>query len=47
MPTRQIGRDATTGQFIPVDIARNNPGGAVVETIKIPAPKPPRKKRKK
>ena len=33
---RKIGRDAGSGQFIPVRVARNNPGGAVVETIKTP-----------
>jgi hypothetical protein len=33
--TRKIGRDAKTGQFIPVDEARDRKSTAVVETIKI------------
>ncbi len=32
----KIGRDAGNGQFIPVQVARDNPKGAVVETIKKP-----------
>lgn len=31
---RQIGRDARTGEFVPVKKARNNPDTHVVETIK-------------
>lgn len=34
----QIGRDARTGQFIPVREAERRPSTTVVETIK-PAPK--------
>jgi hypothetical protein len=34
MGSRKIGRDAGTGQFIPVKDAQRNPRGAVVETIK-------------
>lgn len=32
--TVKIGRDAKTGQFIPVKDAKQNKGGAVVETIR-------------
>lgn len=32
--TLQIGRDAKTGRFIPVGVARKRPSTAVVETIK-------------
>ena len=35
---RKIGRDAGSGQFIPVKEAKANPKGAVVETL------PPSKK---
>ncbi len=37
--SRKIGRDAGTGQFIPVDKAKKNPGTTVVETIKTPKKK--------
>jgi hypothetical protein len=40
--TRQVGRDAETGKFIPVDEARRRKKTAVVETIPIP----PKKKSK-
>ena len=30
----RIGRDARTGEFIPVKVARQRPGSTVVETIK-------------
>ena len=33
--TRKIGRDARTGQFIPVEVAINRPATTVVETIKV------------
>jgi hypothetical protein len=33
----KIGRDAETGQFKPVDEARRDRAGSVVETIKRPA----------
>lgn len=36
---RKIGRDAKTGEFIPVKEAQKRPGTTVVETIK-----PPKKK---
>lgn len=44
MVTRKIGRDAGTGQFKPVKDAQKDKKGSVVETIKIPA-KPPVKKK--
>lgn len=34
--TRKIGRDAETGRFKPVEEARNDREGSVVETIKVP-----------
>jgi hypothetical protein len=34
--TVKIGRDAKTGEFIPVRRARSHPDTAVVETIKKP-----------
>ena len=37
--TRKIGRDAGTGQFIPVDEARRRKKTAIVETIKAPKKK--------
>jgi hypothetical protein len=39
MATRQIGRDAKTGEFIPVKEAIRRPNTTVVETIKTPPPK--------
>ena len=33
--TRKIGRDAETGQFIPVEEAERHKRTAVVETIKV------------
>jgi hypothetical protein len=44
MATRKIGRDAGTGQFKPVKEAQKDKQGSVVETIKVPA-KPPAKKK--
>lgn len=48
MPTKKVGRDAGSGQFIPVAQARADKRGAVVETVKYPnrspAPPAPRKK---
>lgn len=38
--TVQIGRDARTGEFIPVTEAIRRPTTTVVETIKRPPPKP-------
>lgn len=35
--TRKIGRDAGTGEFIPVDEAQRRRKTAIVETIKKPA----------
>ncbi|APW37133.1 hypothetical protein RD110_07935 [Rhodoferax koreense] len=46
MATRKIGRDAETGLFKPVKEAEKDKKGSVVETIKIPAKKPPAKKTK-
>ena len=37
--TRKIGRDAKTGEFIPVEEAKRRPTKTVVETIKT-KPKP-------
>lgn len=34
--TRKIGRDASTGKFIPVGEAKRRPKTTVVETIKTP-----------
>jgi hypothetical protein len=39
MATRKIGRDAETGQFIPVEEARDRKSTATVETIKVKPPK--------
>jgi len=39
--THKIGRDAGTGQFIPVEVAVRRPKTTVIETIKT---KPPKKK---
>jgi hypothetical protein len=33
--TRKIGRDAGSGKFIPVPVAKSRPKTAVVETIKV------------
>ncbi len=38
--TRQIGRDAKSGEFIPVKEAIRRPNNTVVETIKVPVSKP-------
>jgi hypothetical protein len=44
-PPQKIGRDAETGQFIPVREAQRNPRTSVVETIRrAPAPTSSRKK---
>jgi hypothetical protein len=40
----KAGRDARTGQFIPISEAKRRPSTTVVETIKRPAP--PKKKKK-
>lgn len=39
MGVRKVGRDAKTGQFIPVKEARRRPTTTVIETVKIPAKK--------
>lgn len=39
MATRKIGRDARTGEFIPVKVAQIRKPNAVVETIKVPTKK--------
>lgn len=41
MANRKIGRDAKTGEFIPVKEAQRRPNTTTVETIKTP----PKKKR--
>jgi hypothetical protein len=40
MATRQIGRDAKTGEFISIKEAIRRPSTTVVETIKVSKPKP-------
>lgn len=42
MGSRKIGRDAKTGEFIPVKEAKRRPTTTVIETIK----SPPKKKGK-
>jgi hypothetical protein len=37
MPTRKIGRDATSGGFISVVDAQEHPATAIVETIHVSA----------
>lgn len=46
MATNQRGRNAGSGKFEPVDVARRDKKGAIVETVKprSPAPPPPKKK---
>ena len=46
---RNVGRDAETGQFIPVEEARRRKRTAIVETLPSPAQKPStvRKSRKR
>lgn len=44
--TRKIGRDAETGEFIPVREAQRRPKTAVVETIRQPKPAAPSKPKK-
>jgi hypothetical protein len=39
MGTRKIGRDAKTGEFIPVKEAQRRPTTTVIETIKTPPKK--------
>lgn len=39
MPTRKIGRDAKTGEFIKVKEAKRRPATTVVETIKTRKPR--------
>lgn len=39
MAIRRIGRDARSGQFVPVKVAQNRKATAVVETIKVKKPK--------
>ena len=35
---RKVGRDAESGQFLPVEVAERRKRTAVVETIKYPKP---------
>jgi hypothetical protein len=37
--TRKIGRDAETGKFKPVEKAKQDKRGSIVETIKVPPKK--------
>lgn len=48
MATRQIGRDARTGQIIPVREAQRRPSTTVIETVPVrkPAPSPSKPKGK-
>ena len=39
MATRKIGRDAKTGEFIPVKEAKRRPNTTTVETVKTPTKK--------
>lgn len=41
--SQKIGRDASTGQFIPVEQAKKRPSTTIIETIKRPAPPKPKK----
>jgi hypothetical protein len=43
--TIQIGRDARTGRFIPLRVARRRPSTTTVETIRIPRRKRRRRRR--
>jgi hypothetical protein len=45
--TRQIGRDARTGQIIPVREAHRRPSTTVVETVPVRKPAPPSKPKSK
>lgn len=44
--SHKIGRDAGSGQFIPVKEAQRHPKTTVVETIKNPTPRSPGGKKK-
>ena len=33
--TKKIGRDAITGRFIPINVAKKHSNTAVVETVKV------------
>lgn len=44
--SHEIGRDAGSGQFIPVKEAQRHPKTTVVETIKNPTPRSPGGKKK-
>jgi hypothetical protein len=43
---RKIGRDAKTGEFIPVKEANKRPNTTTVETIPSPKKAPPKDKKK-
>jgi hypothetical protein len=43
--TNQRGRDAGTGKFKPVEQARRDKQGSIVETVKPRTPAPPPKKK--
>ena len=42
----KIGRNAETGRFVPVEVARKKPATHVVETVRREPPKPAPSKRK-
>lgn len=44
MTIRKIHRDAKTGRFIPEKVAKRRPSTTVTETVKVPAPKPKKKR---
>ena len=43
--SRKIGRDARTGEFIPVAEAKRRPNTSVIETVKPPKEAPKGKKK--
>ncbi len=43
MATRKIGRDAGTGKFKPVEEAKKDKKGSIVETINVPGKAPAKK----
>lgn len=46
MATRKIGRDAGTGKFKPVEEAKKDKEGSIVEKIPVPSKHPVNKKPK-
>jgi hypothetical protein len=45
MATQKVGRDAQSGRFIPLINTRRRPSTTVVETVKTPPRKTPRRAR--